>query len=131
MNRYELRDTPPLSESDFNSLRLIMTMNSEGFVAVGYWATLTYDQYKVIRPVLIEAGSSSNLGACCMSDPSHRVLTIWTGREVSITEDALTGDIVEADCSGDNDTKCEKGCPTDYTSNWEEYECLLLRAGAK
>src|SRR5208282_1476254 len=119
----ELKEAVPLTESQFNGLKLLLTVKRP-YTGIKYWDEMTYVEYLERRKALAACDSKSNSAACCMGNPLHQVKTIWSGGDVSVTEDARTGEILEMDLSGDCDPFCadDDGDFVDFASNWEDYE---------
>lgn len=122
-----LADAQPLTAAQF--VEMVVKVQ-EMYTGTEYLSAMSYEQYLERRKVLVEALNASNLGACCMKDPTHVVHNVWSGGSVSITENAVTGEEIETDSSGDVMTTCQedKEDPTDYACNWEEYEQMVNAA---
>lgn len=118
----KFRDVQPLTEEQFNTMRMVLAVKHSN---IEYFNSMSYDLYLRIRKALVERFNVANASVSCMVDPDHRVTMRWHGGDVSITEDAATGDLIETDLSGDCEVTCEKGCMTDYGCNWEDYERLV------
>ena len=120
----DLHSTLPLSEEQFNAMKLVLTVKAP-YANTSYFNTMTYDHYLGVRKELVRRQPIANAATCCMVNPLHEVTIRWYGSDVSITEDAATGEIIRTDSSGDCDVNCVHECAVDFACNWEEYESLV------
>lgn len=114
----------PLSRQKFKALKLILQTKGHS-TSDKVWLSLPYSHYLKVRQAIVAC--KGNTGACCVENPSHKVFAIWSGGDVSVTEDISTGDLVEYDCSGDVDAVCQSNKNHDvmYMSTLDSYESLV------